>query len=893
MALPVYEPEWKKKNLNPSAIGVKRAGTGNKTLTDMVANGGTPEEISSYLSTGAVPTSYTERYKPQNYVFWNAGNSTIGDAGIDNSNESTWKQIADLYGAGDVAGATALVNELSNKGLFGGYYDNDGNYWGFAQGYKGGANASYQPVLGGKLMNTGLDTTGTTIWLTPDGKALHMGEGGALSDNGDTWSHTQQYDIAADNLRMKDILADGAVKGAQLQGEIAGSSAVPNSKGGYDYSIITNPATPEQQAIAAAQQSTPGVTGGTTPGTTPYMELVNQTDATSGTTGGGTTGTTPDTTPYAAYMAQYEGEKAPEYAGDPYKERRDAALERAESMTWNYNPETDPVWLAYQKQYRREGQRATEDTLGRLAGMTGGMPSSYAATAAAQAGNYYASQLSDKLPQLYQDAYNRYLDEYKKQLGISDQYYQFGQQDYNMFQDTLDQWNKDRSFNYGAYRDLVGDQRYADETAYNRYRDTVADARYDQEWAQKLREYADEQGWKQKDWDQYLREYGDKLSQQEREWVYKLSRDAVSDSRYEDETAYDRYVKNWEMNQSNAKLAAQYGDMSGLQGLGIDTSKADAADIAYADDGSTYRFSTYDAQYFVNNAGNGTTMKGGDGSIWRKDEYGNITIEKNGKTYRYGQLQTGEDTGSGYTGSRYIGNGGNGGNTPTSDTDALSQMVALGLKSRAQAYSWLLANGYDKSAASFSAAEKLADYYAQMIGEDTGAPKYDDETLEKAWKYADSTNSALKAWAQGVLSEQYGMDFSGADTAAVEDQDAGYRNFVETLEGMVRRGASRDEIFNEIAAEVKDKKITEEQGAALREKYYSKADNVSNSGRTHSNGLPQAAGFDVTMRQAEQMATMGSDAATRKALRDFLEDALDSGKIHEYEVDIILDRLGF
>ena len=79
--------------------------------------------------------------------------------------------------------------------------------------------------------------------------------------------------------------------------------------------------------------------------------------------------------------------------------------------TFSYDVEDDPVYAAYRKQYAREGSRATQDALGTAASATGGIPSSYAAAAASQAGDYYASQLSDKVPELYQQAYNRYLGE--------------------------------------------------------------------------------------------------------------------------------------------------------------------------------------------------------------------------------------------------------------------------------------------------------------------------------------------------------------------------------------------------------------------------------------------------------------------------------------------------
>ena len=104
-----------------------------------------------------------------------------------------------------------------------------------------------------------------------------------------------------------------------------------------------------------------------------------------------------------------------------------------EKPTFSYNLESDPVWQAYKKQYTREGQRATQDALGITAASTGGIPSSYATAAAAQAGDYYAAQMTDKVPELYQQAYNRYLNE-------------------------LSQWNADRSFGYGQYIDELNTQ---------------------------------------------------------------------------------------------------------------------------------------------------------------------------------------------------------------------------------------------------------------------------------------------------------------------------------------------------------------------------------------------------------------------------------------------------
>lgn len=667
-------------------------------------------------------------YQPQRYTFWNGGRTNDGFK-IDNSNAGTWNQIQQLYNAGDRAGATALVNELSGKGLFSGYYDDNGNYNGFVQGYTGSANASYQPVVGGRLISSG--DTDTGIWLTPDGKALKGTTGGMLTDNGDTWSRFQPnqgsnwtwQDVQEQNgLDWGDIYAIKAAHGDFTnpalntpEGNARKLDTLYEKPGGFtdeEWAKHTSTYDPTYIAEIAAAAGGNGQypSGGTPAGQTPYQQALDayrpvsyeEWRAQNG--GGGTPSAQPMTAPEAydpnsdplwrQYLAQYGNAQAPEYAGDPYQAQRDAALaaygekwqgseyqplrdeylRRAASMEWNYDPNTDPVWQALQKQYRREGQRATEDTLGRYAAMTGGMPSTAAVSAAQQAGNYYAAQLSDRLPQVYQDAYNRYLQEYQRQLGISDayagfddreyqrwlqsqgqnldladRYNQYGQQDYNRFQDTLDQWNRDRSFGYGAardnqqlgrqqvedqygrYRDAVGDARYADETAYERYRDQVLDARYE-------------------------REYLDDLSRDERDFLYQQLMDEQDRDFRERQFAYGVDQDAYSNQLKEAQLRASMGDYSGYENMGFDTSGMRNPSYAYASDGSTYDFSTQKAQAFVADAPNGSTMRGSDGSIWRKDEYGNITIEKNGKVFRYGEQVTGQVPANG-NGYRYTGGG--------------------------------------------------------------------------------------------------------------------------------------------------------------------------------------------------------------------------------------------
>ena len=88
---------------------------------------------------------------------------------------------------------------------------------------------------------------------------------------------------------------------------------------------------------------------------------------------------------------------------------------------FSYDPDTDPVFQAYQQKYRLEGDRASRNAAASYASLTGGYGNSAAATAAAQAGQYYAKQLTDTIPTLAQQAYDRYIEKYQTDLSLLDQ----------------------------------------------------------------------------------------------------------------------------------------------------------------------------------------------------------------------------------------------------------------------------------------------------------------------------------------------------------------------------------------------------------------------------------------------------------------------------------------
>ena len=128
----------------------------------------------------------------------------------------------------------------------------------------------------------------------------------------------------------------------------------------------------------------------------------------------------------------------------------------------------DPLYGYYENAYERNGQRAMKDTLGQVAARTGGMASSWAGSQAQQSYNDYMAGLNDIVPELYQLAYSMWQDDEDYQRKNLEMLQSLEQGDYNKFLNELGQWNTDRSFDYGVYRDQISDQRYADETAYNR-----------------------------------------------------------------------------------------------------------------------------------------------------------------------------------------------------------------------------------------------------------------------------------------------------------------------------------------------------------------------------------------------------------------------------------------
>lgn len=219
-----------------------------------------------------------------------------------------------------------------------------------------------------------------------------------------------------------------------------------------------------------------------------------------------------------------------------YNNRYDAQIQQLLGDILNreeftYDAETDPLYAQYRKQYTREGDRATANALANAAAASGGQVSSYAQTAAGQAANYYAAQLTDKIPELWQLAYQKYMND--ENLKYSDLAAVQGaeQSDYDKYLNELTQFNTDRNFDYTVWSD-----------AYDRIVNNLGTV----------------SGLEQQDYAKYQ----DQLNQYntDRNFSYGQLLDEIDSQTLERNEEIDRAI-----------LAATYGDYSFLNDLGINT----------------------------------------------------------------------------------------------------------------------------------------------------------------------------------------------------------------------------------------------------------------------------------------------------------------------------------
>jgi len=284
-------------------------------------------------------------------------------------------------------------------------------------------------------------------------------------------------------------------------------------------------------------------------------------------------------TPTASIQPQIQ---QPAPYSSPYQAEVDALLQQIlNPKAFYYDAESDPLYQTYKKRYQQAGEESFQNTLGDLAGMTGGRLNTWATSAASQARQAWDDRLMDTVPELYNLAYSMHLGDLQEKYNQLGALRDLEAADYSRYRDSIGDYRYQQEWDYGVGRDRISDARYQDETAYQRAmeqlqrqynmgRDAIADQRYQQEWDYGVErdKVADERYQQQWDYgvsqDEYNRMSKEEQTAydrawQEKMWDYGVSQDQYNRMTAEEQRAYDREMeqKKWNYGVSRDNVADQ------------------------------------------------------------------------------------------------------------------------------------------------------------------------------------------------------------------------------------------------------------------------------------------------------------------------------------------------
>lgn len=168
----------------------------------------------------------------------------------------------------------------------------------------------------------------------------------------------------------------------------------------------------------------------------------------------------------------------------PYSTQIDDLLEAVMSREkFSYDLDSDPLYDQYHKQAVREGDRAMRDAMGNAAALTGGYGSSYATTAGSQAYDYYLSQLNDRIPELEQLAYQKYLQEGQDLYDQLAALQGLEADAYGKYRDQVGDFESDRAFDYGVWSDEREQENWQTSFDYQKMQDALAQQNWEREFA--------------------------------------------------------------------------------------------------------------------------------------------------------------------------------------------------------------------------------------------------------------------------------------------------------------------------------------------------------------------------------------------------------------------------
>ena len=107
-------------------------------------------------------------------------------------------------------------------------------------------------------------------------------------------------------------------------------------------------------------------------------------------------------------VSDWQTKKPGDYVSN-YKSQIDDLLNKITNREkFAYNFGTDPIYNQYKNQYTEAGKKAAEDIQAQSAALSGGFGNSYGATAASQQYQNYLGKLNNIIPDLQNNAFNKY-----------------------------------------------------------------------------------------------------------------------------------------------------------------------------------------------------------------------------------------------------------------------------------------------------------------------------------------------------------------------------------------------------------------------------------------------------------------------------------------------------
>lgn len=264
---------------------------------------------------------------------------------------------------------------------------------------------------------------------------------------------------------------------------------------------------------------------------------------------------------------------------------------------FSYDMNADALYQQAKDMYTNQANMGMQNAMAQASALTGGYGSSYGQMVGQQAYAQQMQGLNNMLPELYQNALNQYINEGNE---LYNRYNMVANQenlDYGRYRDSMNDYLAERDYlnsiyNTEAERDY---NRYLDERnyTYQTDRDAIADSRYEQEWAaseeQRLHDNA----------------YQDKL------FDYNASRDEAADAQWreqfeygkaQDALAQENWYKQFEYAQEQDRLAQENWNKQFEYGKEQDAlaqknwqdqfeygKTQDALDNKYRDDAFTYQ----------------------------------------------------------------------------------------------------------------------------------------------------------------------------------------------------------------------------------------------------------------------------------------------------------------